>query len=232
MILIGIIILVLILMVYVFNIKQESFTNWENDIDAYIYINMDKREDRKKLLLEEFDKINIPKNKIYRIAGVPIPKNGHKGCVQSHILALEMAKLNKWNTVAIFEDDFQLNVSPDEFIRLVDKAINYPKWDVIILHGAGQEEKKKIDEDVYYLNHSSQSTGYIIKREYIDKLLDLFKMCNSHMSPDHWGNGKERWESYALDQQWIKLMKEDNWIGLRPNVGKQRAIESSIMSDS
>ncbi len=206
---------------------KENFNNTDRKIDAVIYINLDNRQDRKELLLNEFQKINI--NNPYRIAGIPMPKNGHKGCCQSHILALELAKLNKWDTVAIFEDDFELNVSPAEYNRLVNKALKHTKWDVIILHGAYQKKKADIDDNMYYLNHSTCATGYIIKKEYIDTLIKLFNYCNSNMSSEHWEDNEKLWESYALDQQWNKLIEKDNWIGFKTNLGKQRNISSSIM---
>ena len=221
-------ILIIIYIVYTSNKninRQELFTSIQ-PIDAYIYINLDNREDRKKLILEEFKKLNIPEEKIYRIAAVRKPKNGHKGCVQSHILALKLAKLNKWNKVAIFEDDMELNVTPDEFNNKIKNALEYNKWDMLVLHGSFQEMKKDINNDMYYLNHSTQSTGYVIKSNYIDTLMNAFLLCNTHMSDDKWGNDKH--EPYALDQQWNALIKKDNWIGFKPNLIKQRESPSSI----
>jgi GR25 family glycosyltransferase involved in LPS biosynthesis len=199
-----------------------------NDIDAYIYINLENRKDRKDLLLNEFKKVSIPENKIHKISGVSKPKNGHKGCVMSHILALELAKLNKWKMVAIFEDDMELNVSVNEYNRLLNKALQHDKWDMILLHGSYQEIKEPIDNDIYYLKHSTQSTGYIIKSNYYDTLLDLFKNCNNNMVDEKWGDMEHRMEPYALDQQWNKLIKKDNIIGFKTNLIKQRNITSSI----
>jgi GR25 family glycosyltransferase involved in LPS biosynthesis len=212
--------------------SQNTISNFENsinDIDAFIYINLEEKEDRKKLLLDEFDKLGIANNKIRKVSGVRIAKNGHKGCIQSHILALQMAKLNKWDTVAIFEDDARLNVEPSIFISMINKAININRWDMIILHGANQQKKESIDNDLYYLKHSTQSTGYIIKSSYYDKLLNLFIHCNDMMSKDNW-EIPGSWESHALDQMWNKLVEKDNWIGFKTNLLKQEG-ESSINGD-
>jgi GR25 family glycosyltransferase involved in LPS biosynthesis len=208
----------------------EYFSDNYDNIDAFIYINLEDREDRKKLLLDDFKKLNIPENKINKISGVRIPKNGHKGCIQSHILALQMAKMNKWNTVAIFEDDAELTVDADIFKNMIIKAMNQDKWDMIILHGSNQSSKDiKIDdtEDIHYLKHSTQSTGYIIKSTYYDKLLNLFIHCNDMMSKDNW-EVPGSWEGHALDQQWNKLVEKDNWIGFKNNLITQRNIGSSI----
>ncbi len=226
-VIIGIIVLLVLFNLYF--ITQNTINNFENtfdDLDAIIYINLEEKEDRKRLLLAEFDKLGIPNNKIRKISGVRIAKNGHKGCMQSHILALQMAKLNKWDKVAIFEDDARLNVEPTIFVNMVNKAISNNKWDMIILHGANQEEKTPIDKDIYYLKHSTQSTGYIIKSSYYDKLLNLFIHCNDMMSKDSW-EIPGSWEGHALDQMWNKLVAKDNWIGFKTNLLKQEG-DSSI----
>jgi hypothetical protein len=225
-------IIILLILFNLYFISQNTISNFENtfdDLDAFIYINLEEKEDRKKLLLAEFDKLGVPNNKIRKISGVRIAKNGHKGCMQSHILALQMAKLNKWDRVAIFEDDARLNVEPAIFVTMVNKAISNNKWDMIILHGANQEEKESIDKDIYYLKHSTQSTGYIIKSSYYDKLLNLFIHCNDMMSKDNW-EIPGSWEGHALDQMWNKLVEKDNWIGFKTNLLKQEG-ESSINGD-
>ena len=206
---------------------MEHFSESYEDIDAFIYINLEDREDRKKEILNEFEKLDIPKNKIRKISGVRIAKNGHKSCIQSNILALQMAKLNNWNTVAIFEDDARLNVKPNVFKQMVEKAIAIDKWDMIILHGANQEKKENgdINEDLHYLKHSTQSTGYIIKSSYFDKLLNLFIHSNDMMSKDNW-EIPGSWEGHALDQQWNKLVEKDYWIGFKTNLLKQEGASS------
>lgn len=224
-ILIVIILLILFTSIYAYNISTFTQESLFDTIPGFVYINLENREDRKKLILEEFIKLNIPQEKIYRLAGIPIPKNGHKGCVQSHILALEIAKLNQWQYVAIFEDDAELTVSPSEFKEKVSNAMK-EDWDVILLHGANQSIKTKINDMMYYAKHSSQSTGYVIKESYYDTLLELFKDCNMKMNRNHWE--KAGWESNALDQRWNDLMKKDKWIVFTNNLMKQRAISSSI----
>ena len=118
-ILVGLIVLLLILIVWQKQHNEGFFAveaiNSLDDIDAFIYINLENREDRKKQILGELEKLGIPSSKIFKISGVYIPDNGHKGCVQSHILALNMAKLNGWRNVMIMEDDAELTTSAEEF---------------------------------------------------------------------------------------------------------------------
>jgi hypothetical protein len=232
-VLIFVIFILTIYFIFFTRVLIDNFNQWQDKIDAYIYINLENREDRKKLLLDEFKKLDIPEDKIRKISGVRIPKNGHKGCIQSHILALQMAKLNNWKTVAIFEDDAEITVDIDIFKNMVKDAMSVDNWDMIILHGANQSVKENGEieghPELHYLKHSTQSTGYIIKNTYYDKLLNLFIHCNDMMSKDNW-EVPGSWEGHALDQQWNKLVEKDNWIGFKNNLLKQRAISSSINS--
>jgi hypothetical protein len=80
--------------------------------------------------------------KVHKVSGVYIPKNGHKGCVQSHIIALNMIKMNKWDRVLILEDDAQLDVSPEIFNKLLDETLDYldtskSNWNVINICDSG-----------------------------------------------------------------------------------------------
>ena len=109
---------ILIICCIINNNKVEFFYNKKygtENIDGCVYINLENRKDRKKLLVKELQKMKIPIRKIHKVAGIYMPKNGHKGCTQSHILALTIAKMNKWQYALILEDDAKLTISSDNF---------------------------------------------------------------------------------------------------------------------
>ena len=230
----------IILILYVINLlwiinsnstKKEHFFNNNpiDKIDGFVYINLENREDRKKLIKEEMGKMGIPENKIHKVSGVFIPKNGHKGCVQSHILALQMAKMNNWDTTLILEDDAELNVSEEEFKSKLSNILDFLKdkeWDVIMIGKATTIEKETHTNDIIKIKSATTSTGYIIKKHYYSKLLDLFIYCNNHMTNDKWNNNNH--EPYALDQKWSELQGKDNWYGFKTDLIKQRNIWSTI----
>jgi GR25 family glycosyltransferase involved in LPS biosynthesis len=207
-------------------------TNGLNICDGIIYINLENREDRKKLFLEEIGKINLEESKLHKISGVYIPKNGHKGCIQSHILALRMAKMNDWNLICIMEDDMELTLSPDDFNNYINNIFKEIKernvnWDVLLL--SYHNEKFENTEQYKYINkiiNSTLGTCYIIKKEYLDKLLHLFEYCQKMMNYDKWGNNNKH-EPYSLDQKWNELMVKDNWICSKNKLIIQRNIKST-----
>ncbi len=89
----------------VLNIQKDYTNNFLNGISKIVYINLDHRTDRNMEMLEQFEKLKIPKDKILRFSAIK-HDNGSIGCTQSHIAVLEMAIREKWENVLILEDDF------------------------------------------------------------------------------------------------------------------------------
>jgi len=241
--------------------------NGINQLDAIIYIDLEERNDRKELVLKELEKLNTDMSKVYKVSGVYIPKNGHKGCIQSHILALNMIKLNNWNRVLILEDDAELNISPDKINTIINNSLteldtHYPDWNVIMLATANkvidkdynkinnlnnnnntkplpidlglvfEEEKikEKIPLKLEKLKSATTSSAYIVKKDYVNHILDLFNHCNNNMlSTNMSSKGNEHW---ALDQKWAEIQTKDNWFCINKDPIKQRSIWSTIQSDS
>jgi len=150
-------ILVIVLAILILRRSWEGFYNEQhgiNRLDAIIYINLENRADRKELLMKELEKLNTNMCKVHKVSGVYMPKNGHKGCIQSHILALNMIKLNKWNRVLILEDDAELDINPDTFNGVINKSleeldVKHPEWDVIMLGTANKVlDDTKTDADI------------------------------------------------------------------------------------
>ena len=226
-----IIILVIIIILLSYNKKECFKNNWYEKIDGIVYINLEKRQDRKEKILAELDKIETDMSRVNKVSGIYIPKNGHKGCVQSHISALNIAKMNNWGKIMIFEDDMELNVSPDEFNNSVNEILDYMTsnniiWDVIMLATA-YSKKINITDKIVQIKSASTSSSYIVNKHYYDKLINLFIESNKNMEKHKWSGGIY-FEPYALDQQWQKLQAMDKWYGFTKDLIKQRDISSTI----
>jgi GR25 family glycosyltransferase involved in LPS biosynthesis len=261
---IGLVLLVSILVYLVYLLSRHSlegfFTEQKgiNQLDAIIYINLEDRNDRKELLMKELEKLNTDMSKVYKVSGVYMPKNGHKGCIQSHILALNMIKLNNWNRVLILEDDAELDMSPETINDVINKSLNeldrhYPNWNVVMLATANkiidnnnnnnnnkktlpidlglvyQAESKSIPIKLEKLKSATTASAYIVKKEYVNHILDLFNHCNNNMSSKNMSSkGFEHW---ALDQKWAEIQGKDNWFCYNKDPIKQRSIWSTTQSD-
>lgn len=77
--------------------------NWDF-IDKVIYINLNRRKDRRLYLSRELKKLGIPKDKIFRLEAIEYSP-GYIGCAMSHLHALHMADKEGWKNVLILEDD-------------------------------------------------------------------------------------------------------------------------------
>jgi hypothetical protein len=226
-----IILISIVIILLIITIKIEKFN--DNSLDAVIYINLENRDDRKSLILKEIEKLDISNSKIHKISGVYTPKNGHKGCVQSHILALELAKLNKWQRVLILEDDAELVVEPSMAKEMINTCLNIPDWNIFMLGTFYKKIKGIVDElgnglNVERVAVSTTGTAYIVKYDYIDTLMNVFRTSNDHMSRDKL-TGKDS-EPWALDQQWLKLQDADLWYCFNKDLFRQRNIRSTTQT--
>ena len=85
-----------------------------------IYINLDKRTDRKKHIESLFPNA-------VRFPAIVDERGGYFGCVRSHIECLKLAKENNYDKVVILEDDFiykdsrtlESMILPDKFNMLL-----------------------------------------------------------------------------------------------------------------
>lgn len=236
-----IIIIILIVSLWLINKYEEPFTiNGINSFDKIMYINLSHREDRKKQILNELNKLETEQDKIIRIDAIYNKFNGHIGCAKSHIKAIELAKKMNLKNVVILEDDFILTINKKQF----DNKINYflthfkDNWDVIQFTSVWKKlnDIDNIDH-VKKVSSASTSSGYIIQSHFYDQLLSTLKESVTKMKEEMkiWKeenkNKKKTNTQYALDQYWSKLQKKSNWYIFYPYLGKQggTAGKSSIM---
>ena len=64
-------------------------------VDAWIYINLDERNDRKVDIEYQLSLLNIPKEKIHRFSAIKNEK-GYLGCSMSHKKVLELILENNF----------------------------------------------------------------------------------------------------------------------------------------
>ena len=193
---------------------------WEF-VDKVVYINLDHREDRRKIMQSFFDEAQIPAEKIHRFSGIK-HKVGIVGCAQGHIGILKMAKANNWKRVLILEDDLQW-VNFEENYNKLELLVTTTKWDVCMLGGF------YIDTDPPKIMASFCTNAYIVSSHYYDTLLNNFEYglsqkLNKPKSRLAWNNPSKAEDDYNrlvdadnihnVDVYWIKLQMKDNWIGV------------------
>jgi GR25 family glycosyltransferase involved in LPS biosynthesis len=207
--------------------------------DAIIYINLEHRKDRNKLILEEIDKLNI-NLPIHRIDAILTPLCGFIGCAKSHILAIELAIKYNYSAVLILEDDtyFDMNTyKKDIFTKIKD--IN---WDVMLL-GKGYSITQPTQYDYLYIaKKTTCAHAYIIRKHYYDTLINNIKESIKLMEnqfteyavkflSENKTVPKLFNSMYAHDQYWFILQEKDIFYLINPIMAFQRNIPSDIMCD-
>ena len=191
------------------------------------YINLEYRTDRKRELIAEFKKMRYPDDKITRVDAVLNKKNGHKGCLESHIKALKMGLKSDKPVVMIVEDDIMFLENPRTTYSVITEHMKKKDWNVLLLDCGGINESGRLtnakklrgEHSKNYRPGCATTTGYIIRSEYIPKLL---KIWESSVGIPNWKNS-----FHACDQSW-KELQDENWIVLAPKMTTQRDAYSDI----
>lgn len=188
---------------------------------GYYYINLDHRTDRYDHIIKQFQKFNI--NNYHRIPAIKY-KPGHVGCTKSHILAIETFISSKYDIAIIMEDDFEFEISPEEYNQKISKLLDSNiKWNVVLL--ASNTKKYSDYNDFLRICIEAQTTScYMVSKIYADDLLHNFKEGLAlYLSDD----GNQR--LHSIDQHWKKLQgPTSQWFIFHPRCGRQMASFSDI----
>ena len=170
-------------------------------IDKFIYINLDKREDRKKHILSELKKFNIPDEKIIRFKAVENEK-GQVGCALSHIAVSEMFKVSGDKVWCVIEDDHYFTKSYEETNSYIEEFLSKPYYD-IFLGCTGYLKARNIrgSSKLVRVINSTMTSFYIMKPNITDALIA------SHRQSIRTYEGNNKKKGKPIDVTWMPLMK-------------------------
>jgi GR25 family glycosyltransferase involved in LPS biosynthesis len=184
------------------------------NIDKIIYINLEKRKDRREEIESELDKIELPYERFNAVER----KMGLAGCGYSHLEVLKIAKRKNYKNILILEDDFMFLVSKEEFENQLTQFFDIvTQYDVcMISYNVLQNEPVSETDVVKRLLEAQTASGYIVNNHYYDKLIELYEKNIPILEQTgmHW--------IYANDQVWKPLQKQDKWYYFTTRIGKQR----------
>jgi glycosyl transferase family 25 len=184
-----------------------------------IYINLDSRQDRKEHVEKELKKIDV--NEPERFKAIKLD-NGALGCSMSHLKCLEIAKQREYDSVLICEDDIEF-LNPDIFLKQLNKFLDSQiRWDVLLIAGNNMLPYKSINDTCIQIYNCQTTTGYIVQKNYYDKLIKNYKegIQNLIKNPEN--------NEYKIDKHWFKLQRVDNWFLITPLSVVQREDYSDI----
>ena len=199
--------------------RLQDFTayvpKWPSKIGGVVYINLDKRPDRRKHMEKVRDHLALPPDKYLRQEAVEWSP-GFTGCTRSHILALQKA-VYTWpqaTHIVIMEDDFNSSETPQAFHRRLDQGWEeQPDFDVLFL--AMNPVRLQKGNKVCRVLQALCMSAYIIRKDYIETIIrDMFQQALKDKKPHD-----------LLSQQ---IQPRDNWYGFWPPLGHQLVGYSDI----
>lgn len=169
-------------------------------IDKFVYINLKKREDRNKHILEELNDFKVPAEKIIRFEAIE-HKRGALGCTLSHLKVMEMFKQSSDEIWCILEDDHyftqKLNITND----YIKQFVQSPDFDVFLGCTCALKGNVITGNKFMRAYQSSMTSFYIVKRNVIDALIASHKNSARSFGKDGTRKG------IPLDHMWYHLMK-------------------------
>jgi len=182
-------------------------------IDKIIYINLERRIDRKEHIENELKKFNLS---FERFNAFDTKGCGIVGCGYSHLGVLKKAKEMNYKNILILEDDFIFLVNKEEFETELTNFFNLNiHYDVLFL-SYGLEKFEPLNNGIVNrVLESSSASGYIVHHSYYDKLIALYEWAIPLLEQTriHW--------IYANDQIWKNFQQNDQWFYFIKRIGKQ-----------
>ena len=192
-----------------------------HNIDKIIYINLDKRPDRRRRIEEEFKRMGIPPNKIERFAAINNEKRPECGCSESHLQVLEIARNRGYKNVLVLEDDFQFIVEKQLFYSNIS-LLNSLDYDVVMLSYSLQGKQQPFNNIFGKLIEAQTASGFLVHNKFYDKLIKTYS--DGLIQLKNTGN----YGKFAIDQYWKKLQPISKWFYYLKRIGKQGISYSDI----
>jgi glycosyl transferase family 25 len=190
------------------------------NIHKIVYINLDRRTDRRAEVEAELAKMGLKSTRFSAIEN----KKGIIGCIQSHLEVIKLAKSQAWPNILILEDDFMFLVDREELEKQM-KAFFDAKipYDLVML-GYTLYKSEPFNDTVAYARRADTTSGYIVHERFYDELIKTYE--NGLINLIATGNG----EKYAADTCTIPLQQTKEWFYFIKRIGKQRPSYSDILN--
>lgn len=190
-----------------------------NNVHKVMYINLDRRKDRRAEMEAELVKMGIEAERFPGVVPEPglVKRPGILGCGHSHLSILKRACDEGWPNVLIFEDDFQCIVDPKVLHETIADFFNefHNDWDVFMLSYA-LEYSRPYNDKFGYVTAATTASGYLVNERFYPELIDVLEkaMVKLQETEYHW--------YYSNDQCWKVLQPTAKWIYSMTRLGIQR----------
>ena len=186
-----------------------------NKFDKIYYINCEHRSDRRSHIEKVLQELNTDITKVSRINAIYLKDNGALGCAKSHLIALNDAKLNKYNNCLILEDDFMLNDIDIFNINIERFFTDVKEWDLVMLSANLFQSELTQYGYINKVINAQTTSGYAVNSNFINNIIEVFEESVVNIEL---GNITG---AYSIDQNWKKIQRDNKWFAFSPLLGKQ-----------
>jgi glycosyl transferase family 25 len=188
------------------------------NINKVIYINLDRRTDRKENIENELKRMGLEFERFTAIENKP----EMLGCCKSHIEVLKMARKNNWKNVLILEDDFEFIISKTELNFILNEFFeNYKTFDVVML-SYNVIKGERINSLISKAIEVQTASGYLVNNKIYDELIDVLSNGYDNLEKTH-----KHW-LYMNDVSWYNLQQKSEWYFFTTRIGRQKAGYSDL----
>ena len=180
------------------------------------YINLDRRTDRRQQFEGECQKMGLDVERFPAVAhNVPAI-----GCGLSHLAVLKLARERGYESVCVFEDDFEFLVGRPELDSVLSSLP--ADFDVVML-GWYIFESTPHNELFDKVLDATTGSAYIVHSRFYDTLIQNYEeaadLFLQHPLDPH---------IYLNDQYWRRIQPTANWYHTVRRIGRQRASFSDL----
>ena len=191
-------------------------------------ISLKSRQDRRELFIENFKQHGFELDKFQWVQAIEDSNFGGLGCAKSHLIAMtKFLTETDDKYCCIFEDDFHFRINKSLCEIIINKSFNnYTESKVFLFAGTNVIPIEAVETiEGHQLNkifEASSTSGYIIKRDYVRKVMDKF--IEAIIGMEKFRNVSARdiiYDRFAIDQIWKSLQRIDDWYCTIPMLGYQ-----------
>jgi GR25 family glycosyltransferase involved in LPS biosynthesis len=195
-------------------------------VDKVFYINLEKREDRRKEIEEELTN-KFVYNKAERFVAIPY-EPGAYGCTMSHVSLFRKMILNGWETMMIFEDDAKLLTSREEIDKHINVFLEDNTLDILCI-GNSCGDNIPYNELMNRCFNTQTTSCYVIKKKFVKALLECyFRNPEESMTYPADSNDLDKHIGY-IDTSWFPLQKTNYFMMPKIRQVLQRPSYSDII---
>jgi GR25 family glycosyltransferase involved in LPS biosynthesis len=188
-------------------------------ISAVVYINLDRRTDRRVEFEAEMEKMGI--TNYIRFPAID-RSPGILGCHSSHLAVLKMAKANNWTNVLVYEDDFTFIIDKETYHDTLD---NFFKLDIsydALMLSYNLEESEEYNDIVGIVRKARTASSYLVHNRYYDRLIEILENSLHLLEKTH-----AHW-LYLNDVCWFPHQQAGGWYYMKTRCGVQRPSYSDL----